>query len=68
MTNGERDLCFFKKNMLGGFKTALFEAIFRADSRNKIKLSLGFPEEVLAVQKFQNEAGYWENLIKEFES
>lgn len=33
-----------------GFRSALFEAIFRADDENQRRLALGFPDDVDAVQ------------------
>jgi hypothetical protein len=35
-----------------------------ADMGNQIKLSLGFPNEVEVVRRYQLEEGYWQNLQK----
>lgn len=60
----EMELFFYMNGTSGSFSTALFDAIFKADPINKLKLSKGFPSEVAAVQNYINVAGYWEDLIK----
>jgi hypothetical protein len=44
--------------------TNLFKTIMSADMGNQIKLSLGFPNEVEVVRRYQNEDGYWQELQK----
>lgn len=66
MNEGERRLCDYQYERLGGFYTSLFEAISRADYINLAKLKLGFPEEVVAFMKFNSEPGYWEVLEEEY--
>ena len=62
LTAGEVMLVKWQYNMLVDFYKALFEAIARADGVNLYKLSLGFPEEVLAFKRFSYEEGYWEDV------
>jgi hypothetical protein len=66
MNEGEKKLMFYRRGMEGSFYTALFDAIYKADNQNKERLRKGFPEEVDAVFRVQNEPGYAENLEKEF--
>lgn len=66
MNESEKKLMFYRHSMEGSFYTALFDAIYKADNQNKEKLRKGFPEEVEAVSRVQNEPGYIEDLEKEF--
>lgn len=66
MNKGERKLCEFKHGMSGNFYKNLFNMIFCADPDNRRKLSLSFPEEVEAANRYKNEPGYWQELEKEF--
>jgi len=66
MNEGEKRLCEFEYEMSGSFYTHLFNAIMKADGHNMTRLSLAFPEEVQAVNRFRNEDGYWEKLQMEF--
>jgi hypothetical protein len=62
ISNAEREFIFFKLGTAGSFHTALINTIFKADSRNRSLLALGFPADVEVVTRFQNESGYWEDL------
>jgi len=66
MTEGEKHLCEFEYGISGSFYTHFFNAIMKADSHNMARLSLAFPEEVQAVNRFRNENGYWEELQTEY--
>jgi hypothetical protein len=55
---------FFMKGTSGSFMTNLFKTIMSADMGNQVKLSLGFPNEVEVVRRYQNEDGYWQELQK----
>jgi len=66
MNAGEKRLCDFMYRKSGGFFTNLFEAIFRADGENSVKLALGFPEEVEAVRRYHRDVGYWDRLETEY--
>ncbi len=66
LNEGERHLYEFQNGMSGSFFDNLFHAIFKADMTNVAKLALGFPEEVKAVKRFQNEDGYWDKVQKAY--
>jgi hypothetical protein len=62
MENTELQFMFFMKGTSGSFMTNLFKTIMSADLENMRKLSLGFPNEVDVVHRYQNEEGYWQQL------
>lgn len=62
LNEGEKHLVEFQKGMSGSFFTSLFRAIMKADHKNKALLARGFHEEVIAVTRFQEEDGYWEDI------
>lgn len=64
MENTELEFMFFMKGTSGSFMTSLFKTIMSADMGNQVKLSLGFPNEVEVVRRYQNEDGYWQELQK----
>jgi hypothetical protein len=64
MEQTELEFMFFMKGTSGSFMTNLFKTIMSADMGNQIKLSLGFPNEVEVVRRYQNEDGYWQELQK----
>ena len=64
LTKAEEEFYFCQYGVGGGFMTNLFNTIMKADSNNQAKLSLGFPEEVRVVQRYQLEEGYWESIQK----
>jgi hypothetical protein len=64
MNNAELEFMFFMKGTSGSFKTNLFKTIMSADNTNQKKLSLGFPDEVEVVRRYQQEDGYWQELLK----
>ena len=45
------------------FSSMLIRLIMKADMKNRAKLSTIYPEYVDVVNKYQNENGYWENLV-----
>lgn len=59
---GERSLYRRKCGIQGGFETALWDALERADSTNLDALAKGFPEHVAALRNFYHQAGYWDAL------
>jgi hypothetical protein len=59
---GERFILEWQYRMLGGFHTALVEAICRADDGNLARLRMGFPNEVDAYLRFSREPGWWPDL------
>ena len=62
MEQAELEFMFFMKGTSGSFKTNLFKTIMSADMENQFKLSLGFPNEVEVVRRYQLEDGYWQKL------
>jgi hypothetical protein len=62
MEQTELEFMFFMKGTSGSFMTNLFKTIMSADLENMRKLSLGFPNEVEVVHRYQNEEGYWQKL------
>jgi hypothetical protein len=64
MEQAELEFVFFMRGTSGSFMTNLFKTIMSADMGNQIKLSLGFPDEVEVVRRYQLEEGYWQNLQK----
>jgi len=67
MEESELEFMFFMKGTSGSFMTNLFKTIISADITNQKKLSLGFPNEVEVVHRYQNEDGYWQKLQKRLE-
>ena len=64
MEQAELEFMFFMKGTSGSFMTNLFKTIISADMSNQSKLSMGFPNEVEVVRRYQLEDGYWQNLQK----
>jgi hypothetical protein len=64
MEQAELEFVFFMKGTSGSFMMNLFKTIMSADLENMRKLSLGFPNEVDVVHRYQNEEGYWQKLEK----
>jgi hypothetical protein len=67
MEQAELEFVFFMRGTSGSFMTNLFKTIMSADITNQKKLSIGFPNEVEVVRRYQNEDGYWQKLQKQFE-
>jgi len=67
MEKAELEFVYFMKGTSGSFMTNLFKTIMSADIQNQMKLSLGFPNEVEVVRRYQNEEGYWQELQKKLE-
>lgn len=63
-TDGERHLVDWQFGFGGDFNNALFQAISLADTGNKYRLGIGFPDEVEAFRRYSQENGYWESLRK----
>ena len=64
---GERSLYRSHYDSLGGFETALWDALERADSTNLDALAKGFPEHVAALRNYYHVAGYWDVLRAKIE-
>lgn len=66
MNAGERRLCDYFANRSGSFFKKFFDAAFNADTENLVRLMAGFPEEAVAVKRYQQEEGYWPRLEAEY--
>jgi len=64
MEKVEIEFVYFMRGTSGSFISNLFKTIMSADLENMRKLSLGFPNEVDVVHRYQNEEGYWQKLEK----
>lgn len=65
LTEGEMFIVEWQyRYQMGGFRTALIEAISHADIVNQAKLAKGFPEEVEAYRNFSRVSGWWEEVQK----
>ena len=62
LNDGEIKLCEWQYRKTGGFYTALFTACTKADNINLARLSLAFPQEVLAFKRYSQEEGYWDKV------
>jgi len=67
LTEGEVELYRWQHNNIGsGFKTALWDAIHRADTYNQNALAKGFPEQIEAYRRFAHEREYWEDVQRRY--
>jgi hypothetical protein len=64
ISSAEEKFCLFKLDLGGSFMASLINTIFKADMVNRSKIAKGFPEIVDVVNRFNNENGYWEDLIE----
>jgi len=64
LTPGELFIFDWQYQRLGSFKTALIDAIIKADNPNRNKLEIVFPDEVAAYRRFANENGWWKRVEK----
>jgi len=53
-TVGEKAVVMWQMGLLGSFNKALWEAIARADEENLMKLSFGFPDEVMGYRAWSH--------------
>ena len=58
----ERELVLWQYGTAGGFISRLFELIARADTNNRNKLSLAYPEIVDVYSRYEYEKGYWSSV------
>lgn len=65
-TAAERAALKWQYNFYGGFYTALFEAIMRADSDNLARLYRGFPDEVTAYKLYAQGSDWWDDLQEKY--
>jgi hypothetical protein len=61
-TKSEKFIIDWQYGKLGGFYSALIDAISRADEINLAKLELGFPDEVKGYKSYNRVDGWWEEV------
>lgn len=64
ITEGEETFCMFKLGMEGSYMTSLINTIFKGDMNHRFKLAKGYPELVEVCNKYNNESGYWQELVE----
>lgn len=64
ITSAEETFCMFKLNLEGSFMTSLINTIFKGDMINRAKLAKGYPDLVDVCNRFNNERGYWDDLVE----
>ena len=62
LTKDEKFIYDWQYRRLGGFRSALINAIKVADQGNREKLRLGFPDEVGGYEKFSTVPGWWDEV------
>lgn len=62
LTETEILFMHYKNGMAGSGMTALIDAIFRLDRKNRAKIALGYPELVELCNRYNDELGYWPDL------
>jgi len=67
-TEAEELFMHYKNGMAGGGMTALIEAIWKLDRKNRAKIALGYPELVIVCNRYNDERGYWEDLQKRWKN
>jgi hypothetical protein len=60
----EETFCMYKLQMEGSFMTSLIDTIFKGDIVHRSKLAMGFPELVEVCNRFNQERGYWQDLVE----
>lgn len=68
ITDAEKIFCEYKLGRTGSGYTALFDCIFKMDMPNRTKIGKGFPELVEVVNRFNQEQGYWLDLVTRWNS
>lgn len=66
ITPAENLFMEFKRGYTGSGYTALINAIFALDTPNRQKMAKGFPELVEVVNRYNNERGYWPDLVSRY--
>lgn len=63
LSSAEETFCMYKLHLEGSFMTSLIDTIFKGNVINRSKLAKGYPELVEVCNKFNNENGYWRDLV-----
>jgi ABC-type lipoprotein export system ATPase subunit len=66
ISEAEELFMHFKLGQAGSGYTALINCIFALDTPNRKKMALGFPEIVDVVNRYNNECGYWSDLVTRY--
>ena len=66
VNEGELLFMMYKTGRSGEFYTNLFNAIQSADTINKRRLAVSYPEEIAAFRNYQDVSGYWEALQERY--
>lgn len=64
LTQVELALIEWQYNLCGDFKTALWQALIKADDKNLERLRLGFPIEVESFLRYSREPGFWKSVCE----
>lgn len=62
LTETEILFMHYKNGMAGSGMTALIEAIWKLDRKNRAKIALGYPELVELCNRYNDELNYWQDL------
>jgi len=68
LTQGEKLLVEYFREITGSFYTAFFNAALKADMYNLSRLEVGFPEEIHAVKRYKLEDDYWKSIESKYEN
>ena len=60
----EDTFCMYKLNLEGSFMTSLIDTIFKGDPVNRAKIGKGYPELVEVCNRYNDERGYWQDLVE----
>lgn len=68
LTETEILFMHYKNKMAGSGMTALIDAIWKLDRKNRAKIALGYPELVEVCNRFNDEIGYWDDLQNRYQA
>lgn len=66
LSEAEELFMHFKLGQAGSGFTALINCIFVMDTPNRQKIAKGYPELVDVVNRYNNECGYWKDLVNRY--
>lgn len=67
LSRGTNFVIEWKYGYAGGFHNLLADTICHADTFNRARLKLSFPNEVDAMNNYMNVPGWWEEVVKKME-
>ncbi len=68
VSEAEETFCMFKLGMEGSYMTSLITTIFKGDMNHRFKLAKGYPDLVEVCNRYNNESGYWQELVERWNS